>query len=138
MSTLSEIGETEASELVRLMKEACSGSPVMTPEGAGIMLNVLIKEMGKLLQQSEGAASVEKEWGTALEIGKIYGFHRETMRKHLVAWASAGKVRVRRIFDEVTHAYGNKLYSLADVDALMEKAADEAADKERKERKGAA
>ncbi len=124
MTPATDIPDEAAEKLLRLMTDADGGQPFMTHKAAATLGAFILAELGKIAQQSEGVASVRKEYGTPAEIAKIYGLHRVTMAKHLAAWAAAGKVQVRQIFDEVTRAYGNKRYNLADVDRLMKEAAE--------------
>ncbi len=128
---------TDAPELTALMQPFLS-LPVATPAMMMTFMNWMQGELSKLAERAEDGAAVKQEWATPTKIGKIYGFDRVTMAKHLAAWAAAGKVEVRQIFDEVTRAYGNRLYSLADVDKLMKATAAEGQPRGTKSKKGAA
>ncbi len=121
--------ETELTKLMTPFLE----QPFATPQMLIVAIQLLTAEIEKQNKFARTASKVKQEYGTASDIAAMYGCHRTTATRHLNRMEKEGKVRVRQFYDDETQKFGDKRYSLEDVDRYMEEKAVQAAASPKKE-----
>lgn len=99
------------------IKDAGFGHTPLTVEQAIALIDWVVNQLAEKLSLPQNEQA--EEWGSATQIGKIYGWSCDTAIRHLSEGEALGRVRVLKCNGDRGSAM-RPLYNLSDVRSYME------------------